>query len=152
VAHCVADIVDASDGVDISSAARGLAGPSDRIRWPQVDALVLKRIDGLAAIAADLIGKFDHLVDPGEAADAVLWERLARSEYLTITRNIAAPRPINMLLPWVLSEWPTIQPKNPTRPLGRDRNRILQSLTQRGLRSAVKQEARGQRNSCYHSR
>ena len=55
--------------MNISSAARGLAGPRDRIRWPQVDPLVLKRIEGLAAIAADLIGKFDHLVDgllPGE--------------------------------------------------------------------------------------
>ena len=45
------------------------------VEAPQVEALVLKRIEGLAAIAADLIGKLDHLVDgllPGKAADAVL--------------------------------------------------------------------------------
>jgi len=41
----------------------------------QVGALVLERIEGLAAIAADLIGQLDHLVDrllPGQAGDALL--------------------------------------------------------------------------------
>ena len=48
------------------------------VEAPQVDALVLQRIEGLAAIAADPIGKLDHLVDgllPGEAADTLLDHR-----------------------------------------------------------------------------